>query len=98
MTRDDVIVVLASEAEAIKRRGATAVFLFGSAARDEMKDDSDVDVFIDYDRDSAFDLIARVGLQQYLSGVLKRHVDLTTRGGLHPLLRGDIERASVQVF
>ena len=46
--RAETIEILLGNADAIKALGATALFLFGSAARDEMGPDSDVDVFIDY--------------------------------------------------
>ncbi len=97
-TRDEVIAVLRAEAAAIRKLGATALYLFGSAARDEMGPDSDVDVFIDYDLQSRFSLFDQIGLQEYLKAQLQREVDLTTRGGLHPLLRGRIVRSSIRVI
>ena len=96
--RADTIKLLQRNADAIRSRGATALFLFGSAARDELRGDSDVDVFIDYDHESSFDLIALAGLQRYLQQILSREVDVTTRGGLHPGLRSSIEQSSIRVF
>lgn len=96
--RTETLEALRRNADAIKRQGATALFLFGSAARDDLRDDSDVDVFIDFDRDSEFDLISLAGLQLHLQKVLGRDVDVSTRGGLHPLLRDEIERSCIQVF
>ena len=59
---------------------------------------SDLDLFIDYDvacRFNAFDL---VGIKQFLEYALGVDVDVTTRDGLHPMLRGDIERSAIRVF
>lgn len=98
MTRSDTIAVLKSSSEQIRALGATALYLFGSAARDELSDDSDVDIFIDYDPASDFSFVELVRLQELLQRRLRRDVDLTTRRGLHPGLRAEIERSSVRVL
>jgi uncharacterized protein len=62
------------------------------------RDDSDVDIFIEAeqaDRFNAFDLI---DVKTLLEQRLDAHVDLTTRDGLHPRLREQIEREAIQVF
>lgn len=96
--RTEVLETLQRNAETLRALGATALFMFGSAARDEMGPDSDIDLFIDYDRETDFDLFAQVRLQQHLQTMLHRDVDLTTRGGLHPRLKSEIERTSIQVY
>ena len=61
-------------------------------------DDSDVDIFIEAeqaDRFNAFDLI---DVKTLLERRLDANVDLTTRDGLHPRLREQIEREDIQVF
>ena len=47
MTRDEATTELARHADALRARGAEAAYLFGSTARGESRDDSDLDVFID---------------------------------------------------
>ncbi len=54
MRRDEVIARLKEVEPAIRARGARALYLFGSHARDEAGADSDVDVFIDKDRSRQF--------------------------------------------
>jgi uncharacterized protein len=49
MTRADVIASLRARAADIRALGATSLYLFGSTAREEARDDSDIDMFIDYD-------------------------------------------------
>ncbi len=97
-SRMEVLETLQRNAETLRALGATALFMFGSAARDEIGPDSDIDLFIDYDRETDFDLIAQVRLQQRLRVMLDREVDLITRGGLHPRLKSEIEHSSIQVF
>ena len=58
--RRDMKSELAEVADAIRARGATALYLYGSSARGEAGPSSDVDLFIDYDeqgRFNAFDLV-----------------------------------------
>ena len=82
----------------MRAHGVRALYLFGSTARGLARDDRDVDVFIEperADRFNAFDLIA---VKSILEKRLDAHVDLTTRDGLHPRLREQIERETIQVF
>ena len=98
--RSEVIDILRRQATEIAALGATGLYLYGSAARDELTAESDVDVFIDYDRSpsGALSLIELIKLQNHLARLLSRNVDLTTRQGLHPLLREEIERTSIRIF
>ena len=60
MNRDAAIAALKQEAGAVKALGATALYLFGSTARDQAMPSSDLDLFLDYDRSSRFSLIELV--------------------------------------
>ena len=82
----------------MKALGATALYVFGSAARDVATPDSDVDIFIDYDPSSRFSLVELVGIKQHLENRLGIRVDLTTRDSLDPLLRHRIESSAERVF
>lgn len=82
----------------MRRLGATALFIFGSTARDEATTTSDLDIFIDYDSSKKFSLLDLAGIQQLLEDELAIHVDITTRNSLHPLLKADIEQSAVRVF
>ena len=98
MTKIEAVSKLKDHAEAIKAMGATALYLFGSTARDETDDSSDLDLFIDYDPSTRFNALDLVGIKQFLEDELEIPIDVTTRDGLHPMLRHDIERAAVRVF
>ena len=78
--------------------GATSLYVFGSTARDEAGPASDLDLFIDYDPGSRFNAFDLVGIKQYLEDQLRMPVDVTTRDGLHPMLKSEIERTAVRVF
>ncbi|UHS60856.1 nucleotidyltransferase domain-containing protein [Agrobacterium vaccinii] len=90
--------MLRQRTDAVKGMGATALYIFGSTARDEASVASDLDVYIDYDPASKFSLLDLVGIKQFLEEELEIPVDLTTRNSLHTLLRTDIEHSAIRVF
>ncbi|MCJ9671577.1 MULTISPECIES: nucleotidyltransferase family protein [unclassified Neorhizobium] len=98
MNRSDAIQKLQQRADAVKGMGATAMYLFGSTARDEAHAPSDLDLFIDYDPATRFSLLDLVGIKQFLEEELAVEVDVTTRSSLHPMLRTDIEQSAIRVF
>jgi uncharacterized protein len=98
MNRTDAITKLKAHADAIRAMGATSLYLFGSVARDSATSASDLDLFIDYDRHGRFNAFDLVGIKLFLERQLDLPVDVTTRDGLHPMLRADIEHAAIRVF
>lgn len=98
MTKEDVVSALRVEADAVKAFGATALYLFGSTARNTAGPGSDVDIFIDYDESGTFSLIELVAIKQKLEERLGRRVDLTTRDSLDPALRARIENSAERIF
>lgn len=98
MSRVETIDKLKQHARAIKAMGATSLYVFGSTVRDDSRAARDLDLFIDYDPDSRFNAFDLVGIKQYLEDKLKLSVDVTTRDGLHPMLKPEIERTAIQVF
>jgi uncharacterized protein len=98
MTRVEAITGLKDRAAAIKALGATSLYVFGSTVRDEAQPESDLDIFIDYDLASRFNAFDLVGIKHYLEDELKILVDVTTRDGLHPMLKADIKRSAIRIF
>ena len=98
MGRIEAIAQLKHHAQAIRAMGATSLYVFGSTVRDDAKGTSDLDLFIDYDPNSKFNAFDLVGIKQYLEDQLQMPVDLTTRDGLHPMLRSEIEQTAMRVF
>ena len=98
MNRTEAIRKLRPFADALKARGATSLYLFGSTARNEAGSKSDLDLFLDYDPKSKFNALDLVAAKRLLQRSLGIKVDLTTREGLHPLLRKKIEAEATRVF
>jgi predicted nucleotidyltransferase len=98
MNRDEALHKLKGHADAVRQMGATGLYLFGSAARDEASEQSDLDLFIDYDPACRFSLLDLVGIKQFLEEAIAVEIDITTRDSLHPMLKDDIERSAIRVF
>ena len=81
--------------ELLKRFGARHFALFGSAARDELRVDSDIDVLVEFDGPATFD--GYVGLKDYLEDLLGAKVDLATEAMIKPRLRRHIEKDLLRV-
>lgn len=97
MTRDDALARLRALEPELRGKGVRALFLFGSYARDDAGPESDVDLFCDVE-DQAPLGFAFFAIADRLSELLGLPVDLTTRDGLHRLIRDDVAREAVRVF
>jgi len=76
--------------------GVKHLKIFGSYARGEQEEDSDVDILVSLDEE--VDLLEFVGLKFYLEEILGLPVDLLSDRGISPLLRAYIERWVIEVF
>lgn len=96
MDRSTVLARLQSQAPRLRQAfGLRRIALFGSAARDELRADSDIDVLVEF--------VDPPGLRRYLEtqdaleGLLGRPVDLVTAAGLKPRARALVERDLIDV-
>jgi predicted nucleotidyltransferase len=95
----DLGALVASKREAIlraaDRRGAVNVRVFGSVARGEADEASDVDFLVDLQ--PGRNLLDLGGLLMDLEGILGRPVDVVTEKGLRPRLRERVLREAVNL-
>jgi predicted nucleotidyltransferase len=100
MSRMDKAAVIrklrAHEAE-LRAEGISHVFLFGSVARGEADERSDVDLFYDYDPDR-FGFLQFMRLRELAPAIVGRAVHIMPRDGIHPLVRSEVEQAAIEVF
>ena len=69
-------------AEFCRRWKIVELALFGSVLRSDFKPDSDVDMLVSFAADAQWSLLDHVRMQDELSDLLKRNVDLVSRKGI----------------
>ena len=80
----------------LRDNGVSRSFVFGSYARNEARDGSDLDLLVSFhERKSLLDLVA---LKNILEDHLGITVDIITEQSLNPKLRPFVDREKVQVL
>lgn len=96
MNKQFVLTQLTGCMEEIRQRfSVKKLAIFGSVARGEASDSSDVDVLVVFDRPATFDIF--MDLKFYLEELLGMGVDLVTDKALRPQIRRAIEQEMVDV-
>lgn len=79
-----------------RRMGVSRVRIFGSVARGEATDLSDVDLLVDFDTEAG--LLDLMHVKDLFEDTLRRRIDVLTEGGLKPQLRREILSDAVDVM
>lgn len=95
MRRAYVLETLQAHRDEIRALGVRSLAIFGSVARDEAIESSDVDVLVDFDKPGTFD--AFMELKERLEAWLGANVDLVTRKALKPRMRASVEAEALLV-
>ncbi|MHA1239011.1 MAG: nucleotidyltransferase family protein [Candidatus Odinarchaeia archaeon] len=74
----------------LKKHGVKKIKIFGSYARGEQRDTSDLDVIVEFEKRKS--LLELVGIEQELEDALGIKVDLLTRASISPYLIERIEK------
>ena len=93
-TSDEIIEALASQRALLDRFGVSAVSLFGSVARGESTEESDIDLLVEFSQ--PIGLLQFVELKRLLEDLLGRPVDLVTPKALKPQLRDRILKEAIR--
>ena len=96
MKRDDVLRILKEHrSEFIDQYQVKSLSLFGSMARNDAHEGSDVDLLVEFNRPVG--LFQFIGLQQRLESLLGGKVDLGTPRSLKPRIREDVLQDAIRV-
>lgn len=97
MRRNDAVQILQEQSQALMDSyPISALFLFGSVARDEAREDSDVDILVEFSQPiGLFQLIA---LKEDLETLLGRRVDIGTQRSLKPQVKGRVLQEAIRIF
>lgn len=98
MRRNEILSTLTIHHSELRQRfGIKSLALFGSVARNEEADTSDVDLLVEFDR--SIGLFHLIGTQQYLEKLLGvKKVDLVLRDAIIKELKEGILREAIDVF
>jgi uncharacterized protein len=96
MTRQVILERLKAEAPALRvRYGLKSLGVFGSAARGDGHEKSDLDILVTFDGKATFDRF--MDLKLCLEDTFGRSVDLGTPDTLRPEMRAEVERDLIHV-
>ena len=96
MTRQAILDLLSAEAPALRRKYAVkSLAVFGSMARGDDHEGSDVDILVTFEGKATFDNF--MGLKLDLEDLLSRRVDLGSPATLRPEMRARVERDLIPV-
>ncbi len=100
MDREKVIMALRSLKQKLILEGIEHLYLFGSVARNEATDQSDIDIAFDVqpEFELKFSLIDQSRLQRELSAALNRKVDFVERAYLHPSIGASSAQDMIRIF
>lgn len=73
--------------EVCRRHHVRELALFGSVLRDDFRDDSDIDVLVDFEPDASIGFFELARLQRDLSAIFGRNVDVVLKQGLNPVIQ-----------
>lgn len=71
----------------LKNYGVNRAYLFGSFARGEQNQNSDIDFLVEYSSDAERTLFKAVELKYELEDTLQRKVDVLTEAAISPYIR-----------
>jgi predicted nucleotidyltransferase len=77
-------------AEFCRRNHIIKLALFGSALRDELQSDSDINILVEFEKDHVPGLITFAGMEIELTDKIGRKVDLRTAGDLSRYFRDEV--------
>ena len=72
--------------------------VFGSAARNELTPESDIDLLVEYEPDARIGLFDMGGHLMDLQNIVGRKVDLVTPKGLCPYIRDEVLYDARQIY
>ena len=95
MKRNEIFVIISAHQADLRERGVKNLAVFGSVARGDSSESSDVDVLVEFNRPVG--LFEFVRLKLLLEDWVGGQVDLVTPDAIHPALRERILKEAIYV-
>ncbi|MBI5326269.1 MAG: nucleotidyltransferase domain-containing protein [Ignavibacteriae bacterium] len=74
------------------------VYLFGSYARSEQDDESDIDLLLEFNKDARIGLIQFSRIKIDIEKALKHKVDLLTKESVSPYINPNIQKDIIKIY
>lgn len=81
-----------------KANHITSLAVFGSVLRDDFREDSDIDLLVEFDPNVRTGLFAISEMQRELSDMFNRKVDFVPRNGLKEVIRDSVIASSRLIY
>jgi predicted nucleotidyltransferase len=94
MTKDVALKTLAAHRADLSRLKVKSLSIFGSVARDEAKEGSDIDLLVEFSEPVG--MFEFLDLKEFLESILKTRVDLATPTALKRQLRDQILKEAIR--
>jgi predicted nucleotidyltransferase len=99
MNQTEVVAKLKAAEPQLRAHGVAALYLFGSYARDEAREDSDIDVFVDPGTEEFYRLEHFVGAYEVLQAAVPGwEIGYGTRNVLSTYIKVAVEKEAVRIF
>ena len=98
MTSREALRRLDRNREKLRTYSVRHIAVFGSTARDQATEHSDVDILVEFEPQARVGLFTFVRLLDHLSDVMGTRIDLATPGALRPEMREQILAEAVRAF
>ena len=95
LRREDVVKLIKDHAPELAEFGISSLALFGSVARNESSESSDIDILVEFAGRARF--IPFMGLRAYLEDLLRARIDLATMEMIRPEIRESVARDLIRV-
>ena len=80
----------------LKKNKIKKAGIFGSYARGEQKENSDIDILVEVQK--GWSLLDLIGLEIELKKILRKKIDLVTYGGISPYIEQDVLKEEVKII
>jgi uncharacterized protein len=98
MNAQDAIATLRRYENALRERGVAHAAVFGSVARGDNRQDSDLDILVEFEPGSEGSIYDYVRFKEYVAGLFDGPVDVIDRAALKPHLRAPAARDVMYAF
>ena len=95
MNREELLEILRLRQPELHKLGVKSLRIFGSVARNDVRQERDVDILVEFENPATFD--GDMNVLFYLEDILHRQVDLVTSQAIRPRIKHFIEEELIYV-